>query len=141
MDQQGNQEHQSTQNDILLVDDEIDLLNLYKEILELEGLSVDTASDGKEALRKAEARRYSLILLDINMNEYPDGIEVLRIIRSDKEKYGDPVIVMLTNIKITEVFREAFELGADGYLVKLALTSNEQLVRKVKGFLYGFQRS
>lgn len=134
MDDYQNNQPQKT---ILLVEDEQDIRDLYKEVLELEGLSVDVASNGNEALTMAEQKKYSLILLDIMMENGPDGLEVLKSIRSNVEKFGRPVVVMLTNLRVTDVIRDAFELGADGYLVKLSLT-NEQLVKKVKGFLYGF---
>lgn len=136
MDNQNNTKNHK----ILLVDDEPDILSLYSEVLELDGLNVETVQNGNEALKKAEQEKYDLILLDIMMNEGPNGLDVLKVLRSESEKYGNPVIVMLTNLRITDAIRDAFELGADGYLVKLSLT-NEQLVKKVKGFLFGFKRN
>lgn len=136
MDNQNNTKNHK----ILLVDDEPDILSLYSEVLELDGLNVETVQNGNEALKKAEQEKYDLILLDIMMNEGPNGLDVLKILRSESEKYGNPVIVMLTNLRITDAIRDAFELGADGYLVKLSLT-NEQLVKKVRGFLFGFKRN
>ena len=122
---------------ILLVDDEPSILELYTEVLRDAGFTVDTASNGNEALQKASEKVYALILLDIMMNLGPDGLEVLRIMRADQEKYKKPIIVMLTNLAITNNVKDAYDYGAEGYLIKLAL-SNEQLVKKVKGFLQGF---
>jgi len=49
---------------ILIVDDDEDILELYKLILEDEGYRVDTAKNGKEALEKALKNSYGLALLD-----------------------------------------------------------------------------
>ena len=50
---------------ILIVDDDEDILELYKLILEDEGYRVDTATNGKEALEKALKNNYYLALLDL----------------------------------------------------------------------------
>ncbi len=123
---------------ILLVDDEPMILEIFSEVLRDAGFEVDTASNGNEALLKATERKYDLILLDIMMNEGPDGIEVLKIIKSEKEKYHNPIVVMLTNISIANNIKDALYYGAEGYLVKVSL-SNELLVKNVKGYLKGFR--
>lgn len=123
---------------ILLVDDEPMILEIFSEVLRDAGFEVDSASNGNEALMKATERKYDLILLDIMMNEGPDGIEVLKIIKSEKEKYHNPIVVMLTNISIANNIKDALYYGAEGYLVKVSL-SNELLVKNVKGYLKGFR--
>lgn len=137
MDTEDNKLSQNL-NSILLVDDEPGMLELYSEVLRDAGFEVDTASNGNEALLKASEKEYSLILLDIMMNEGPDGIQVLRIIKSNPDKYKKPIVVMLTNLAITNNVKDAYDYGAAGYLIKLAL-SNDQLVKKVRGFLHGFR--
>lgn len=122
---------------ILLVDDEPDILELYSELLKDYGFEVDTASNGSEALVKAAEKEYALVLLDIMMANGPDGIEVLKIMRSDQTKYKKPIIVMLTNLAIINNVKDAYDYGAEGYLIKLSL-SNDQFIKKVKGFLHGF---
>lgn len=122
---------------ILIVDDEPNILELYAEVLTDAGFVVETAINGLEALRKVEEKFYDLILLDIMMSDGPDGIECLKLIKSNPEKYRKPIIVMLTNLALTNNVKEAFEHGAEGYLIKLTL-SNEHLVKKVKGYLQGF---
>lgn len=122
---------------ILLVDDEPSILELYSEVLRDAGYTVETASNGNEALMKAAEKEFGLILLDIMMNDGPDGLEVLKVLKSAPDKYKKPIIVMLTNLAITNNVKDAYDYGAEGYLIKLAL-SNEQLVKKVKGFLHGF---
>ena len=122
---------------VILVDDEPAIIELYSEVLRDAGFIVDTASNGNEALMKASEKKYAIVLLDIMMNDGPDGLEVLKIIKSNPDKYKKPVVVMLTNLAITNNVKDAYDYGAEGYLIKLAL-SNEQLVKKVKGFLNGF---
>lgn len=122
---------------ILIVDDEPNILELYSEVLSDAGFTIITASNGNEALQKLEQELYDLVLLDIMMNDGPDGIECLKIIKSNPQKYKKPVVVMLTNLALTNNVKEAFDHGAEGYLIKLTL-SNEQLVKKVKGYLQGF---
>lgn len=123
---------------IMLVDDDPEVLELYGEILRDAGYTVDFAKHGKEALKLAEEKKYDLILLDLMM-PVMDGIECLKRMRADEAKYGHPVIVALTNVTMAVNVREAFENGADGYLVKLSV-SNETLVEKVAGYLKGFKQ-
>lgn len=122
---------------VLIVDDEPNILELYSEVLSDAGFIIDIANNGNEALQKLEESEFDLVLLDIMMNDGPDGIECLKIIKSNTEKYKKPVVVMLTNLALTNNVKEAFDHGAEGYLIKLTL-SNEQLVKKVKGYLQGF---
>lgn len=123
---------------ILLVDDDQEVLDLYSEILADAGYAVDKVQNGQEALTACEGKKYDLILLDLMM-PVMDGIETLKRIRGDEAKYGHPVIVALTNVTMAVNVREAFEYGADGYLVKLSV-SNDLLVEKVEGYLKGFKQ-
>jgi CheY-like chemotaxis protein len=122
---------------ILVVDDDPGILEWCSEVLTDAGFNVDTASNGNEALQKAELENYAIILLDIMMNEGINGMECLKVLKSDPAKYKKPIVIMLTNYAITNNVKEAFDNGAEGYLIKLTL-SNDQLVKKVKGFLHGF---
>ena len=70
----------STQPLVLVADDEPRITKLVSIALGGEGFRVITASDGEEALRKAEEVRPDVILLDIVMPDL-DGIEVMRQLR------------------------------------------------------------
>lgn len=122
---------------ILLVDDDLGILESYQEVLTEAGFEVQTAEGGTPALDLLEKNDYNIVLLDIMMPNGPDGIEVLKLVKSDEAKYKKPIIIMLTNLALTNNVKEAFDYGAEGYLIKLSL-SNEQLVKKVKGYLQGF---
>ena len=67
---------------ILLVDDEPDVIEIIKYNLEQEGYNVKTASNGKEALKKAQKNTPHLIIMDVMMPEM-DGIEACEHLRSD----------------------------------------------------------
>ena len=118
---------------ILVVEDEKDLLDIYTEILGEGGHDVSTAENGKGALDLMKDNKFDLILLDLMMPEV-DGIEVLKTARGDSEKYGDPRIVILTNLSSDAVIKESFAAKADGYLMKTELAP-DQVREEVNGFL------
>lgn len=115
---------------ILVVDDEPDIRNLVKEILEDEGYEVSVADSGEAARRARRARRPDLILLDIWMDDV-DGITLLRE-WSDGGTLPCPVIVMSGHGTV-ETAVEATRLGAYDFiekpisLAKLLLTVNRAL--------------
>ena len=97
---------------ILLVDDDIELTALLKDILELEGFDVEEANNGIEGLAKIDSS-IDLILLDVMMPKM-NGTEMLRRLR---EKHTTPV--MMLTAKGDEIDRVlGLELGADDYLPK-----------------------
>ncbi len=98
---------------ILVVDDDPEIVSFLKRGLIYEGYSVDTASDGAEALAKAREKEPDLVILDILMPGI-DGIEASKRLR----QAGDVPILMLT-AKGTVADRVAgLDSGADDYLVK-----------------------
>ncbi|HHO68325.1 MAG TPA: sigma-54-dependent Fis family transcriptional regulator [Gammaproteobacteria bacterium] len=115
---------------ILVVDDEPDIRNLVKEILEEEGYEVSVADSGEAARRARRARRPDLILLDIWMDDV-DGITLLRE-WSEGGKLQCPVIVMSGHGTV-ETAVEATRLGAYDFiekpisLAKLLLTVSRAL--------------
>lgn len=113
---------------ILVVDDEERIRRLLKMYLERENYIIDEAEDGNEALTKALADDYDVVLLDIMMPG-KDGIEVCRELR---EKKATPVIMLTA--KGEEVNRvQGFEVGADDYIVKPF--SPREVVLRVKALL------
>lgn len=78
---------------ILIVDDEEDIVNLIRMILEDAGYSVASVTDGREALRRIEKDQYDLILLDIMM-PFLSGWEVLEAMRSNVETRNTPVALL-----------------------------------------------
>lgn len=96
---------------ILMVDDDTNILRLYKEELEEAGYEVITASTGKEALEAFGRENPDLVTLDILMPDI-DGISLLRRM---KELKRDVPIIMSTAYD----YRDDFAVWAsEAYLVK-----------------------
>jgi two-component system response regulator ResD len=113
---------------VLVVDDEERIRRLLKMYLEREGYIIEEAEDGNEALAKALANDYDVILLDLMMPG-KDGIEVCRELR---EKKATPVVILTA--KGEEVNRvQGFEVGTDDYIVKPF--SPREVVLRVKALL------
>jgi CheY-like chemotaxis protein len=113
---------------ILIVDDEPDILNLVKMILEGERYQVVVASNGEEALQKAETEMPDLILLDLVMPG-KSGLEVCRILKSQAKTKIIPVI-MFTALGRDVDMKLAIESGADGFFIKPC--TSERLFAEVK---------
>ena len=117
---------------ILVVEDEEYIRDLYKRQLEIAGYAVDVAINGKQALDMIAKTPYEVILLDVMMPELT-GIDVLKKI--DLKKNNPTLkVVMLTNLGQDDIIKQAFELGAAGYLIKLSINPNN-LVDEVKKFI------
>lgn len=101
---------------ILLVDDEPDILEFVSYNLIKEGFEVSTASNGLEAIRKAEEILPHLVLLDVMMPEM-DGMETCRRMKEIPE-LSRTIIVFLSARGEDESQLEGFDLGADDYITK-----------------------
>ncbi len=100
---------------ILVVDDETDIRELVKEILEDEHYSVTSAADGAAARRAYQTRRPDLILLDIWMPDV-DGITLLKEWQAGDEPM--PPVVVMSGHGTVETAVEATRLGAYDFLEK-----------------------
>jgi len=120
---------------ILIIEDEKDLLDSYKELVESAGFSSMIAGDGYQGLDilASQLGNIDLVLLDLMMPGV-DGLEVLKAMKTNKEKYGDIPVVILTNMTSDTVIKEAFDLGASSYLVKIDL-DYEGLVKEIEKYL------
>lgn len=100
---------------ILIVEDEKDIVELLKYNLQKEGFNVSVANNGKDALDKAK-KIPNLILLDVMIPE-PDGLEVTRRLKKDKETSHIPIIFLTAkSSELDEVV--GLELGAEDYITK-----------------------
>ncbi|GAD31065.1 MULTISPECIES: response regulator [Photobacterium] len=112
---------------ILLVDDDVELTALLKDILELEGFDVVEANNGQQGLEKVDSS-IDLILLDVMM-PVMNGTEMLRRLR---ESHTTPV--MMLTAKGDEIDRVlGLELGADDYLPKPF--SDRELLARMRAVL------
>lgn len=116
---------------ILLVDDEPDILEIVGYHLKKEGYQISLASNGIEAVNKAQKIKPHLILLDIMMPEM-DGIEACEKIR-DLEGLEDVVIAFFTARGEDYSQVAGYDAGADDYITKPV--KPKVLMSKVKGLL------
>lgn len=101
---------------VLLVDDSDINRRFVKDNLEESGMIVSEASDGKEGLEKAMARRPDIILLDIMM-PVMDGYELMERLKANNELASIPVIA-LTALAMQEDIDRISESGINDYLIK-----------------------
>ncbi len=99
---------------ILLVEDEEKLAKVIQEELIRHGFPTDLAVDGSEASRLFGLETYSLVLLDINL-PYKNGFVLCKEFREANKKI--PIIMLSAAGEIHDKV-EAFNLGADDYIVK-----------------------
>jgi len=121
---------------ILIVEDEPDLVQMYKEKLKMKGFRVFTVTDPAKAFGRAK-QGVDLILLDILMPGM-NGFEVLKKLKSNAETKDIPIIV-LTNVgsESTDKDREfALSLGATGYMIK-SLNTPDSVVTNIDKILVG----
>ncbi|HRH70727.1 MAG TPA: response regulator transcription factor [Flavobacteriales bacterium] len=116
---------------VLLVDDEPDIVELLRYNLEREGYSVQTALNGKDALKAAKSNHPDLIVLDIMMPGM-DGVEVCMQLRQLPE-FKNTVITFLTARGEDYSQIAGFEAGADDYITKPVRP--KVFVSKVKALL------
>lgn len=118
---------------ILIVEDDQFLREFYQELLQTEGFLTDVAADGEVASEKVNQGGYDLILLDIMLPK-KDGLQILRETHVTPPQKQNGPIVVLTNLGQDAIIKEAFDLGATGYLVKSALNP-DQVLNEIHGYL------
>ena len=101
---------------ILMIDDDIDILNVYSEMLRSAGMLTHTLSDPYQGLSKLEEFKPDLILLDLHMPKL-SGLELSQIIRQDS-RYDHIPIVFLSVETNTTIQHRIFNAGADGFVTK-----------------------
>lgn len=101
---------------ILVADDEPEVVDLVRMMLEWEGYTILVATDGEETLVRAQADRPDLILLDVRMPKM-SGLNVLDHLRADPVMAAIPV-VMLSVVTTYPDVRAALQRGAVAYLPK-----------------------
>ncbi|GEM_PF-465967 len=116
---------------ILIIEDNIDLVDMYRVKFEHEGFHFSSALDGEQGLMKAIEEKPDVILLDILMPNM-DGWEVMRAIRNNTSLASK--ILVMSNLGQQDQIDKAYQLGACGYIIKANNTPTE-VVEKVKELL------
>lgn len=122
---------------ILVIEDELEVAEIYKDLLVKAGFDVTIANSGNEGVSLAKQIKPQLIILDIMMPEM-DGIEVLKRLKEDNETDLIPVII-LTNVGVDHIQAEALSLGAVRYIVKTDVVY-ENFVEEVTNYINKDQR-
>ncbi len=100
----------------MVVDDEFILRDLMRTILEEEGYRVIAASNGEEALTKADNERPDLIILDLMMPG-KSGLEICKILKSQSETKHIPVVIATAlGREVDRTMTKA--AGADAHFMK-----------------------
>ena len=110
-------------NSILIVDDDPELRNLMKDILEDQSFQVTVARDGKEALSFLDNHDFPVVLTDLRMKGM-DGAELLEEI---VKHHPASTVIMMTAFGTVESAVEAMKRGAFDYLTK-PIKTDELLV-------------
>jgi len=99
---------------ILCVDDENVILDSFRKILVIDGYSVDTVTNGKEALGLIQSHHYDFVFTDLKMPEM-DGVEVTKAV---KHLRPDIDVIIITGYASVETAVETMKYGAMDYVQK-----------------------
>jgi DNA-binding response OmpR family regulator len=100
-------------NQILVIDDDANVLRVFRSILEKEGYKVETAETGKDALKKIKKAKFSVYLVDVKLPDM-DGTELLLKIPNNPKA----IKIIVTGFSTDDVGKKAADYGADDFLVK-----------------------
>ncbi|HAR72402.1 MULTISPECIES: response regulator transcription factor [Empedobacter] len=100
---------------ILIAEDDELILKTIEHKLKKEGYKVVLTRNGKEAISKIETEDIDLIITDIMM-PFASGLEIISAVR--KSKNSDTPMIILSSLGQEDVVVEAFNLGANDFMVK-----------------------
>lgn len=108
--------HPPQRSRILIADDDVTLVRILETVLHGDGYDVDPAYDGEDALSKAMANEYDLVLMDILM-PHLDGLAACRTLRATARYKSTPFIVLTARTRQDDM-TEAFTAGFTDYIRK-----------------------
>lgn len=122
---------QDQQKQIVIVEDDTSLADIYKTRLELIGYKCVVASDGIAALYFIQTQHPDLVLLDLMVPDIA-GDEILRRMRASKWGKDIPVYI-ISNLNESDAPAGLRDLGIAGYSVKVGMTNDmlDQLVNQI----------
>ncbi|OFZ46012.1 MAG: hypothetical protein A2381_00440 [Bdellovibrionales bacterium RIFOXYB1_FULL_37_110] len=119
---------------LLIIDDEIDIIEIIKDILSKFSINIYTAQSGREALEKIKSYNMHLIICDINMPTM-NGVDFLKTIRAA----GNNVpVVFFTGFGNKELMLEAAKYGAFDFIEKPMFYQLEEIAQR--GMQYGLKQ-
>lgn len=99
---------------IIIVDDEPDVLDLCKRILDVKGYKIRTAHSGQEVIDLAQREQFDLLLTDIRM----PGMSGLEVAQAVKQFSPYIICVTMTGFSTMDMAIEALKLGVDEFVLK-----------------------
>jgi signal transduction histidine kinase/CheY-like chemotaxis protein len=99
---------------ILVVDDEEDLLNVFRDLFSQRGENIDMAGTGEEAVEKLQNGTYEVVITDINL----PGINGLEVLRVAKKENPNACVIMITGFASASSAITALREGAYDYITK-----------------------
>ncbi len=99
---------------ILVIDDEPNISNNIKRILDKKGYGVDMAVTKAEALEKIQAKSYELVLLDLKI----PGVQGMELLRAVRSHIPEARVIIITGYASIETAKESARLGISDYLHK-----------------------
>ena len=114
---------------VLIIEDNVTVTTLYRNMLRAAGFVVEAAADGAKGLAAVSSFRPDVVLLDL-MLPAVDGLSVLRTLRADPEWTALPIVVF-SNSYSGQRLTEVWEAGATQVLAKASSTP-KQVVEAVR---------
>jgi DNA-binding response OmpR family regulator len=118
---------------ILIIEDDLNIAELERDYLGLNGYVAEIVQDGTEGLEKAVSGRFDLVIVDL-MLPHKDGYQITQEIR---KKLEIPVIIVSAKSEDIDKIR-GFGLGADDYMTKPF--SPAELVARIKSHITRYER-
>lgn len=120
---------------VLLIDDDIDVLSTYEDILEENGLDCVSCSDGISGIERLKKEAFDLVIVDSDMPDL-DGSTVTRIVRFGLGKRYIP-IVLISGLSIEFDELECLKFGFNGFLRKPV--TNDSLMNLINNSIANFR--
>jgi DNA-binding response OmpR family regulator len=118
---------------ILIIEDDINIAELEREYLQLNGYKVEIVQDGNQGLKKALMGVYDLIIVDL-MLPSKDGYEIVKEVR---ERYEIPIIIVSARSEDIDKIK-GLGFGADDYVTKPF--SPAEMVARIKSHIIRYER-
>ena len=99
---------------ILVVDDEDQVVQIFRDLLTQQGYEVVSSDNGDDAITKVTTGKFDLVLTDINL----PGVDGLEVVRATKAADKDTVVILITGYASTTTAIDALRQGAYDYITK-----------------------
>jgi signal transduction histidine kinase/DNA-binding response OmpR family regulator len=99
---------------ILVVDDEDQVVQIFRDLLTQQGYDVVSSDNGDDAITKVTTGKFDLVLTDINL----PGVDGLEVVRAAKAADKDTVVILITGYASTTTAIDALRQGAYDYITK-----------------------